>query len=172
MHEISFRTAGGIPLRALFLVFCALLIVQCSGGQPSSYNSDGVDGLLAEPEGAALSYQNGETVYVTASKLRSRKKPSRSGRIVGRYRNGESLEIQKISGEWLKVSKRGHSGWISARYVTSQSPTSIHDRTSASAGRSDDDSDSGGGFSWFGKRCKRGKPCGNACISQSRTCHK
>ncbi|WP_454796928.1 SH3 domain-containing protein [Novosphingobium lindaniclasticum] len=170
--------AGRFPIGRRVNVFClvlgSLLMVQCTGGLSSPDPSGSEDAELTEPAGAALSYDDGDTVYVSASTLRTRDAPSTKGHITGNFRSGDNVEIIKRSGEWLQVMKDARRVWISANHVSSSSPVTRQSFASrpSSTGVSTDDSGSGGGFSWFGKRCKKGKPCGNACISVNRVCHK
>ncbi|WP_036531253.1 SH3 domain-containing protein [Novosphingobium resinovorum] len=164
----------GRRVRLLCLLLGSLLMIQCTGGLPSPDPSSSEDAELAEPEGAALAYDDGDTVYVSASSLRTRDGPSTAGHVMGSFRSGDSVEIMKRSGEWLQVMQDARRVWISANHVSSSSLTTRQSFASqpSSTSVSGDDSGSGGGFSWFGKRCKKGKPCGNACISANRVCHK
>lgn len=175
----SRRCRWHIPL----LVLIALFTVQCS------FRKETDDAEWQKPEGAALQYDDGETIYVTASSLRIRELPSESGRAIGSLSKGDSAEILKRSGEWLQVLKLAEPGWISAKHVSAQATTSRQSlasvptisrnsndrskRTNSRPERTNRQAESRRSFSWFGqKQCKKGKPCGNACISASRTCHK
>ena len=161
-------------VNVLCLTLGSLLLVQCTGGLPSPEPSGSEDAELMEPAGPALAYNDGDTVYVSSSSLRTRDAPSTKGHVIGSFRNGDNVEIIKRSGEWLQVMKGTRRVWISANHVSSSSPVTRQSFASrpSSTRVSNDDSGSGGGFSWFGKRCKKGKPCGNACISVNRVCHK
>jgi uncharacterized protein YgiM (DUF1202 family) len=169
MSFIEFRAQY---LRASLLILCAAFTVQCTSGPPTPNASSSENAELAEPEGAALDYSDGETVYVTASNLRTRAEPSTAGHVMGSFGTGERAEILHRSGEWLQVVKDARRVWISAKHVSSSppaTPQSLAPLPSRTSRESDSDS---GGFAWFSKRCKKGKPCGNACISASRVCHK
>ena len=166
------QTSIGI-FQLVLLASAALMAVQCTdaGRTPDAFASEGDE--LPAADGAALDFDDGQTVYVTASDLRSRSEPSIDGDVVGSFGNGEQLEILERSGEWLKVAKGARHVWVSARYVATTSPSSRQSFLAApkrSAGANN--SSSSTGHAWFGKRCKKGKPCGNACISVNRTCHK
>ncbi|WP_188820634.1 SH3 domain-containing protein [Novosphingobium indicum] len=157
-------------LRIIFIVFAAFITVQCSGGVPNPDATASDEMELLEPQGAALKYDDHDSVYVTASNLRARSMPSMDGRVVGSFANGDSVEILKRSGEWLQVVKNAEHVWISAKYVSKAARASR--RPPVNKATTSSSSMFSGGHVWFGKKCKKGKPCGNACISVKRTCHK
>ena len=134
-----------------------------------------------EPEGAALLYDVGDTVYVTASGLNVRDAPRQDGRIVDRLSRGASVRISGRSTEWLKISDLPR--WVSANHVSSASPSTPQHLLQPVSGTSKRSYQSQSLYhaparqepsrrAWVGKTCKKGKPCGNACIAQHRTCHK
>lgn len=158
-----------MAVKHYFVATAMMLIAACTGGtEPDAQSTD--DFELAAPDGAALNFSDGDTVYVKARSLRARHSPESNGAVVGDVRKGASLKVLRRSGEWLEITRNNGRAWVAAKYVspaTRPAPPVASTRTMRSS-----DNDIGGGFSWFSKSCKKGKPCGNACISVSRTCHK
>jgi uncharacterized protein YgiM (DUF1202 family) len=154
------------PSFTLLILFCFLL-PQCSLPSPAPDSDNGSES--PEPEGAALLFEEGEEVYVSVPSLRMRDAPSVEGRVVGSLSRGDSTEIVERSGEWLEVIRNTQRVWISAKHVSSARKTTKQVTPSQQSTYPNDSSTS---HSWFGKRCKKGKPCGNACIAANRTCHK
>jgi uncharacterized protein YgiM (DUF1202 family) len=153
-----------------FAATAMILTAACtSGAEPDAQSTD--DFELAAPDGAALNFSDGDTVYVQARSLRIRHSPAPSGAVVGSVGKGASLQVLRRSGEWLEITRNDSKAWVAARYVSPGGQSASPVAASRPA-RSSSNNAGGGGFSWFGKSCKKGKPCGNACISVSRTCHK
>ncbi|WP_420605910.1 SH3 domain-containing protein [Novosphingopyxis sp.] len=166
----NFRNFFGCAALSL-VVFLVFAISQCN--KATSVH----DPNLPPAGGAALSYANGDTVYVTATHLNVRDEPNLHGRIIDSLTFGSKLRILDRSGEWIGFEKRHKRSWVSAKYVSdnqsladqssalgltqaAKTPTETRSRPAASR------------RSFFAKKCKRGKPCGNACISRDRVCHK
>jgi hypothetical protein len=157
----------------LVLALLAILAVgMCSNRDAATHDS-----TLPPASGHATKFDVGDSVYVTASNLNGRSVPSTAGRIVGHFRSGEAVQVVDRSGEWLKIIQNGTALWIVASHVSATNPHQlkpqtllksrtdeppIHTRSRARPER----------HAFFGKVCKRGKPCGNACIARSRVCHK
>ncbi|RXR29156.1 DUF4236 domain-containing protein [Sphingobium fluviale] len=174
--EITSSGSSGKPQSAKTGCGCVILLLVAivTIGQCSS-TPDKHDAALPFASGAAMKFGNGDTVYVTASQLNARDEPSASAKIVTSLPSGASVQVIDRSGEWLKIMQDGAILWIAAQHVSSEKP-SIRETLSTTAPlalptRSNDDR-STSGHSGFGKQCKKGKPCGNACISRNRVCHK
>ena len=69
---------------------------------------------------------SGSVVYVrnpkSSQRLNLRSQPSLSGEIIGSYPNGTRLAVSERRGEWLKVSVGGESGFVMAKYTTTNTP--------------------------------------------------
>ncbi len=72
--------------------------------------------------GAALSYSDGDTVYVDTNSLRMRDQPSGLGAVVGSLKRSQEVKIVKRSGEWPQVVQGLALAWIAAQHVTSNEP--------------------------------------------------
>ena len=129
------------------------------------------DSKLPVATGAASQFDNGDSVYISTSRLNMRSSPSGTSKTIGSLTTGTSIPIIDRSGEWLKISHQGNVGWISAKYVASESSIRPQYLSTSTKSRRQQSSEPES-RSWFGKKCKKGKPCGNACISKNRTCHK
>jgi Protein of unknown function (DUF4236)/Bacterial SH3 domain len=171
----SGKSCGCLIVGAILL----LVLARCIPAAPDRH-----DPSLPFASGAASAFKEGDTVYVTATTLNGRSAPSNSGKILASFPKGTPVKVSDRSGEWLRVVKDGVALWIIANHVTSNPPTqpqrlrasAINNQPSASKNdvrvrRVQSSNPSHHGF-FFGKACKRGKPCGNACISQNRVCHK
>lgn len=154
----------------VLLVILTMALSQCHGGPPSPTDSE--TSSLDEPSGDALLYDDGEEIDVTAKSLRARSEPSTQGAVVGSFKRGDRATVIQRSGEWMEVAKGAERVWISASHVKaarSTMPAAIADAPPAAERRTETSSSTS---FFFGKRCKHGQPCGNSCISWSRTCHK
>ena len=59
-----------------------------------------------------------ETVYVTATALNLREKPTTRARILVRLTRGQELEVVQKSGEWIEVrANEKTAGWVHGNYV-------------------------------------------------------
>lgn len=149
-----------------------IVIGQCTG---STTKSD-----APAPTGAALSFEPGETVEVVSTRLNTRSEPSTSGAVTGSIPAGSSVKVVGRSGDWLKIAQAGAFVWIAATHVKSQDrtqtaavqriPLVTQNQESRTTRRRP--SSASTSHTFFGKVCKRGKPCGNACISINRVCRK
>ena len=164
------RGCGAVALVMLALVGVSQCVATMAP-QPAAIGT----ARLSPPTGAALDYSDGDTVHVTASSLRTRSEPSADGAVTGSLKAGESAKIVQRSGEWLQVAQGAALVWIAAKHVSS-GPTRQPQQLLASPatdrpGRVRSEAEPAG-HSRFGRACKKGKPCGNACISKDRVCHK
>lgn len=130
------------------------------------------------PTGEARSFSNGETAYVTASALNARSSPADDGEVHDRLTRGDTVTILNRSGEWLQIERAGRKLWIAAKHVSAMQPVQTKSQGLMSS-RSPEPSRperiyaSTPRHSYGGaKHCKRGQPCGNSCISWSKTCRK
>jgi hypothetical protein len=121
-------TAKGCGCLMIAGVLLMFLVTQCHG--PSSKNSDitstdtpaTADYETDAPAGAALSYGDGDTVYIDTASLRMRDRPSGLGSVVGSLKQGEEVKIVKRSGEWLQVAQGATLSWIAAQHVALAGP--------------------------------------------------
>ncbi|MDT0574837.1 DUF4236 domain-containing protein [Croceicoccus sp. F390] len=153
----------------LALLIVAILLIwlsSCNSELPHDPN-------LAPASGAASNFTNGQTAYVTASRLNMRDGPSKADSVMGQLPIGSQVRILDRSSEWLKVAHNGAMLWISAEHVSETGPD--HEvpasRLPVIATEQQSRAETSGGLFW-GKSCKKGKPCGNACIARDRVCHK
>jgi SH3-like domain-containing protein len=168
-NAVPSRKSTGCGWAVLALVGL-LAIGLCSRQSPIVH-----DPALPPASGAAAKFQRDETVVVTASSLNGRSEPSASGNVVGKLRAGSEVQVVDRSGEWLKVIKDGTTLWILASHVANRRPAQAQALVQAVSPKSrivPKPRPSSTSRSLFGKVCKRGKPCGNACISRNRVCHK
>jgi hypothetical protein len=124
--------------------FAILLLSQCGSSEetessPSQETSQTNSQEDTEPaSGDALLYPPNETVYVTASSLNGRSKPSTSGEVVMKLPHGSSARVVDRSGEWLKVAAEATTVWVAASHVSSYRPQQLYSpparRSSASRG--------------------------------------
>jgi len=74
----------------------------------TAHAAEGDDGQAAGAAAAPLP----ATSYVVRSAARIRKGPDRAEAIVGRVPAGVRLARQAVSGDWVKVTYRGVTGWV------------------------------------------------------------
>lgn len=133
---------------------------------------------------ASDNFTEGEIAYVSTSSLNARTTPKASGKIIERLPAGTSVQIVDQSGDWVEIERRGKHLWISTRFLSATPPQTARQDAKPSSDsiempsrhleetRSTRQREPSRGSAWFGRTCERGKPCGNACISQNRVCHK
>ena len=63
------------------------------------------------------------TKYVTASSLNVRSGPSTSSSILGSLSKGTSVQVISESNGWAKIKYNGSTGYVSNKYLSSNSPT-------------------------------------------------
>lgn len=90
--------------------------------QVASHRVPSHDPNLPPASGAALQYENGQTVYVTASALNAREGPSINSNIAASLPTGSQATILDRSGEWLKIVQGGAMLWIAAKHVSNTKP--------------------------------------------------
>lgn len=164
--------AGCAVAVAMLIILAA--VIRCSSGSTAGHDPN-----LPPAAGAALAHDAGDRVYVTASRLNARTAPSSSGRVVTVLRAGSPVVVSGRSGEWIAFLKDGTRLWIAAKHVSpGKTEPQIVNAPSRLSGSSQPTGYTGGSeraapaSAWFGKSCKRGKPCGNACIARDRVCHR
>ncbi|PMC39737.1 N-acetylmuramoyl-L-alanine amidase [Bacillus sp. UMB0899] len=83
----------------------------------------------------SVSASNGSTVESTATGLRLRSGPGTSFGIIGVFEKGKTATYVEKSGEWIKVSYSGKTGWVSSSYVKVKNATSTQGASSTSSGK-------------------------------------
>lgn len=166
-------TALGCGIMVVAALVLAILVGQCSGG-----GNKGTPEPLAAASteaGESAAYAPGETVYVDTARLNGRAGPDSSARVLGHVRAGQSFTVAERSGDWVRIAQAGVFMWVAARHLSGSPPAGRVDSLMSAATtprRHRSRHAEPAGHAWGGKVCRRGKPCGNACIAVSRTCHK
>jgi hypothetical protein len=138
-HSKGSDTATGCGCLLLLLV-AVFALGRCGGGgdeleaeqvaieQPAALYSDQQQSGVRDqaealpPSGASLQFDDGDTIYVTASTLNGRSTPSADGQVVTKLSHGQSAQIVERSGEWLKVVTNVGAVWIASSYASSSRP--------------------------------------------------
>jgi len=140
----------------------------------AAISSCGDDSTIDDPSGAAEQFEIGERFHVSASRLNGRSRPSIDGEVIASIPNDADLTIDDRSGEWVRANWQADDVWVHADYLDAGRASQglvgapadgATKATIPTSGRS-------GSGSWFGKSCKKGKRCGNSCISRNKTCRK
>ena len=109
MHDLSGEEEDGISARLLRAV--ARVWPVCFAVVLSYIVGCDVVGYFRGP---------GDTVYVTASVLNLRKRPTTKAPVLVRLRRGDELAVLQKDGKWMKVkvdSNTDRVGWVHADYV-------------------------------------------------------
>lgn len=64
-----------------------------------------------------------KTVYITASSLNVRAKPSTSAQAIGSLKKGDAVQATALSNGWYTIQFNGKTGYISAQYASETAPT-------------------------------------------------
>lgn len=161
------------------LIIAALVVVgQCSqpdGATAPSQASDKAStnpttpaDTKEEPSGAALFYDPGDTVYITASALNGRAAPSSNGPILTKLSRGSSARVIDRSGKWLKVAAGATAVWIASSHVSSSRPSApqpLYSSTRSKSGNRSSGSYYGGSCPCSGSRVCIGPRGGRYCIT-------
>ena len=83
----------------------------------------------------AVSTTNGSVVESTATGLRFRSGPGTSFGVIGVFEKGKTATYLGKSGEWIKISYSGKTGWVSSGYVKIKNSSSSQGSASTSSGK-------------------------------------
>jgi len=78
---------------------------------------------------------NGTVVESIATGLRFRSGPGTSFGVIGVFDKGKTANYLEKSGEWIKISYSGKSGWVSSSYVKVKNATSTQGAANTSSGK-------------------------------------
>ena len=118
-----------------------LLLSRCGDLSPSEDAKDNLIpteqvGPAGAPSAVAAQFDEGSSVYVTATALNARTEPHTDGSVVGRFSRGQRLEVRQRSGDWLKVVHGTTIAWVAASHVSQTVPVQSLLSNNRSAGRS------------------------------------
>lgn len=111
----------------VFIALAILFLSRCADSSPpedaKSYPSPTEEvGPAGEPSAVAAQFDEGSSVYVTATALNARAEPTTDGAVVGKFARGQRLEVRQRSGDWLKVVQGATVAWIAASHVSQSAP--------------------------------------------------
>lgn len=117
-------------LFAILLGF--IMLGQCSNDNDQPFEENGsrqVDPssaspmqALEPPSGNTATFEDGQSVYVTADTLNARAQPNTSAAIASKLPRGSSVSIIERSGSWMRVRTSNGPAWISGDYVSRSRP--------------------------------------------------
>ncbi|WP_272011156.1 SH3 domain-containing protein [Roseovarius sp. ZX-A-9] len=65
------------------------------------------------------------TLYVTGSRVNQRSGPSTGNSVMGTLKKGTAVKKVGAQGDWIQIASPLGTGWMSSRYLSSQTPTSV-----------------------------------------------
>ncbi|MGQ4665776.1 SH3 domain-containing protein [Metabacillus halosaccharovorans] len=83
----------------------------------------------------AVSTSKGSIVESNATGLRFRSGPGTSFGVIGVFKKGKTASYLEKSGEWIKISYSGKTGWVSSSYVKVKNTSSTQGSTGTSSGK-------------------------------------
>ncbi|WP_182849611.1 SH3 domain-containing protein [Pelagerythrobacter aerophilus] len=89
---------------------------------PMGLADDFPEPTRAPPGGNNLTFDGGDTVYVTANSLNGRSEPSRRGSVIATIPHRTSVQIIQRSGTWTQVKAPGGDVWVSSDYISRTRP--------------------------------------------------
>lgn len=114
-----------------------LAVTMCSRApQPASTDEQ----VNQQAVGSLMSVQGTpvpeNTVYVTSQALNGRAGPSKSTKVVGKFREGDALVVQERNGDWTKVAQGAAVYWVASSHLASQrKPRAAHQSLHGSTSR-------------------------------------